>query len=462
MAKDLPHDASAAGQDLRQPDGTRLDGLRQAARLLAPAAARKYVRPAGRISALQPSLIKATGLSVFSQIGDQVSIGTSGSAAAGEIVAIGRDEVAVKLYANTVDARLATAVYLDGQHRIAPSARWKGRVIDAFACPLDAKGPLPSGADLLAVDGAPPDALARNRLDQPFNSGVTAIDVFTPLCMGQRIGLFAGSGVGKSTLLAMLTQAPAFDTLVIALVGERGREVREFVEDCLGPNLPNAVVVVATSNESALARRRAPFTAMTIAEHFRNAGHNVLFIMDSLTRLAHACREVAIAAGEPPISRGYPPSTFAMIAQLLERAGPGRSGEGTITGLFSVLLDGENTDEPVADTVRGILDGHIVLSRKIAQEGRYPAIDLLQSISRLAAKTWSPQQQALVSKLVQMIERYEDTRDIRMIGGYKPGTDPELDECLAVVPRLMSALSQSATDTGLTDAFDRVTRAIAE
>lgn len=456
------HEPIAAGSLQNRPDGAALDRLRQAARLLDPAAAKHYVRPQGRISALQPSLIKATGLSPFSQIGDQVSIGTGAQASAGEIVAVGKDEVTVKLYANTVDARLATAVYLDGRQKIAPSPDWKGRVIDAFARPVDGKGPLTHGAVSLPVDSAPPDALLRNRVDRPFSSGVVAIDVFTPLCLGQRVGLFAGSGVGKSTLLAMLAQAPAFDALVIVLVGERGREVREFIEDCLGPNLQNAVVVVATSNESALARRRAPFTAMTIAEHFRQTGQNVLFIMDSLTRLAHACREVAIAAGEPPISRGYPPSTFAMIAQLLERAGPGCSGEGSITSLFSVLLDGENTDEPVADTVRGILDGHIVLSRKIAQEGRYPAMDILQSISRLATKAWSPPQRALVMKLVQMIERFEDTRDIRMIGGYKPGSDPELDECLAVVPKLTRALSQSASETSVPDAFDRVTRAIAE
>jgi flagellum-specific ATP synthase len=458
----MDHEPPAAAVPRNRPDGNRLLRLRQAARLLDSAAARQYVRPGGRISALQPSLIKVTGLSPFAQIGDQVSIGTSERGAAGEIVVIGQDEVTVKLYGQATDARLGTSVYLNGQHRIAPSPQWKGRILDAFATPLDGKGPLPRGAASIPVDAAPPDALLRNRVNQPFSSGVVAIDVFTPLCMGQRVGLFAGSGVGKSTLLAMLAKASAFDVLVIALVGERGREVREFIEDCLGKNLANAVVVVATSNESALARRRAPLTAMTIAEHFRKSGENVLFIMDSLTRLAHACREVAVAAGEPPISRGYPPSTFAMIAQLLERAGPGRSGEGAITGLFSVLLDGDNTEEAVADTVRGILDGHIVLSRKIAQEGRYPAIDVLQSISRLAGKAWSPPQQALAMKLVSMIERFEDTRDIRMIGGYKPGNDPALDECLAVVPKLWRELSQSPSDTGTTDAFDRIAKAIAD
>jgi flagellum-specific ATP synthase len=462
MAHNPAPDMPSVTSRQHKRDGARLARLRQAAGLLDPASAKQYVRPGGRISALQPSLVKAAGLSAFSQIGDQVSIGASGQTAAGEIVAIEPDRVTIKLYGNTVDARLGTPVFLDGQHRIAPSQDWKGRVIDAFARPLDGKGPLPRGPVTVPVDCTPPNALSRNRVDQPFSSGVAAIDVFTPLCIGQRVGLFAGSGVGKSTLLAMLAQAPAFDALVIALVGERSREVREFIEDCLVNNLANAVVVVATSDESALARRRAPMTAMAIAEHFREAGQNVLFIMDSLTRLAHANREVAIAAGEPPITRGYPPSTFAMLAHLLERAGPGRAGEGAITGLFSVLLDGDDTGEPVADTVRGILDGHIVLSRKIAQEGRYPAIDVLQSISRLAGKAWSPPQQALVMKLVSMIERFEDTRDIRMIGGYKPGNDQELDECLAVVPKLLRALRQSPYDIGLTDAFDRITRAIAD
>ena len=228
--------------------------------------------------------------------------------------------------------------------------------------------------------------MRRQRIRKPMKTGIRAIDLFTPLCAGQRIGIFAGSGVGKSTLLSMLARAAGFDTTVLALVGERGREVREFLEDALGRETERAVAVVATGDESPMMRRLAPKSAMCIAEYLRDRGENVLLIVDSVTRYAHAARDVALAAGEPPVARGYPPSVFSDLPKLLERAGPGEEGAGSITGVFAVLVDGDDHNDPVADSIRGTLDGHIVLDRAIAEQGRYPAVNVLTSVSRLDAR----------------------------------------------------------------------------
>src|SRR5690606_12447769 len=271
---------------------------------------------------------------------------------------------------------------------------------------------------------------------------------------GQRLGVFAGSGVGKSTLLAMLAGADAFDTVVVALIGERGREVREFLEDTIGAkSMAKTIAVVATSDESAMMRRRAPDTAMRVAEYFRDRGDRVLLVLDSITRLARALREVAIGTGEPPVARGYPSSVFTDLPKLLERAGPGRAGAGSITAILSVLVDGDDHNDPVADSVRGILDGHIVLERSIAEQGRYPSVNPLSSISRLAPKAWSDDQKVVVAKLRAMIARFEDTRDIRLIGAYQPGNDAEVDIAVAQVPVIYEALNQSPKDGPSDDAF---------
>jgi flagellum-specific ATP synthase len=251
----------------------------------------------------------------------------------------------------------------------------------------------------------------------------------------------------------MLARADAFDKVVIALVGERGREVREFIEDTLGANMRKAIAVVATSDESPMLRKMAPLTAMTIAEHFRDRGENVLFIVDSVTRFAHAIREVATASGEPPIARGYPASVFTELPRLLERAGPGPEGAGTITAIISILVDGDNHNDPIADSTRGILDGHIVLQRSLAEEGRYPPIDPLASISRLARKAWTPDQEKLVSRLKALIHRFEETRDLRLIGGYRPGADADLDMAVKQVPIIYDVLKQSPGERESLDAF---------
>jgi flagellum-specific ATP synthase len=248
--------------------------------------------------------------------------------------------------------------------------------------------------------------------------------------------------------------------VVIALVGERGREVREFIEDTLGDNLAKSVAVVATSDESPMLRKMAPLTAVTIAEHYRDQGDNVLLIIDSVTRFAHAIREVATASGEPPIARGYPASVFTELPRLLERAGPGAEGTGTITAIISILVDGDNHNDPIADSTRGILDGHIVMERSLAEEGRYPPINPLASISRLARKAWTPDQEKLVARLKALIHRFEETRDLRLIGGYRPGGDPDLDMAIKQVPIIYEVLKQTPGEPPAGDAFSDLAMAL--
>jgi flagellum-specific ATP synthase len=322
--------------------------------------------------------------------------------------------------------------------------------------PIDSRGDLATGPEAVAIDADPPEPMTRSRVNVPARTGVRVVDLFTPLCIGQRIGVFAGSGIGKSTLLAMLAQSPDFDAVVVALVGERGREVREFVEDALVKSMTRTVAVVSTGDESPMMRRLAPRTAMCIAEYFRNKGESVLLIMDSVTRYAQACREVALAAGEPPVARGYPPGIFSDLPRLLERAGPGSEGQGAITGIFSVLVDGDDHNDPIADSIRGTLDGHIVLDRAIAEQGRYPAINALASVSRLANHVLTPEQQKLVAKLKAMIARFEETRDLRIMGGYQAGADPELDRAVVIVPKLYQALSQTPADPSSRDPFQEI------
>jgi flagellum-specific ATP synthase len=254
----------------------------------------------------------------------------------------------------------------------------------------------------------------------------------------------------------MIARAAAFDIVIVTLVGERGREVREFVENTLGAAAQNAITVVATGDESPMMRRLAPQLATALAEHFRDLGQNVLLVMDSVTRYAHACREVALSAGEPPVARGYPPSVFSDLPQLLERAGPGAVGQGTITGIYAVLVDGDDHNDPVADAVRGTLDGHIVLDRAIGEQGRYPAVNLLSSLSRLAHLVWTPDQSKAVRELKKLVARFEDTRDLRAMGGYLPGADPELDRAVESVPKLYGVLSQSTSEPASIDAFREI------
>jgi flagellum-specific ATP synthase len=338
---------------------------------------------------------------------------------------------------------------------------WIGRVVDPLGAPLDGRGPLTPGPTPRPVRVAPPDATLRARLGPRIDLGVRALNLFATCRQGQRLGLFAGSGVGKSTLLAMLAKNTSCDVAVIALVGERGREVRDFLEDELGAaGLARAVVVVATSDAAPVMRREAAYAAMTIAEHFRDTGKNVLLLMDSVTRFCLALREIGLSAGEPPATRGYPPSVFAELPRLLERAGPGDARAkhpGQITAIFSVLVEGDDHNEPVADAVRGILDGHVILDRKIAERGRYPAVDVLRSLSRLATGANTAEQNDLARRARALIATYDSVADLIRIGAYRAGADPAIDDAARLAPEIENLLRQTPdTTTTLADDFARL------
>lgn len=407
----------------------------------------------GAISEIAPTHFRVSGLSRFVRLGELIGVNTGQRPQIGEVVRIDSDGIVAKPFDRLFAGGLGSVAYRMPPLSFAPDPSWKGRVINSLGAPLDGGAPLIPGSRAVSVEAEPPPAMKRARVHKPLRTGVRVVDLFAPICAGQRVGIFAGSGVGKSTLLAMLARSEGFDTVVLALVGERGREVREFIEDVLGHNRARTITIVSTGDESPMMRRLAPKTAMAVAEYFRDRGESVLLVVDSITRFAHAAREVALAAGEPAVARGYAPTVFTDLPRLLERAGPGEEGAGTITGIFSVLVDGDDHNEPIADTIRSTLDGHIVLSRHIADQARYPAVDVLASISRLAHCVWDPEERELVSKLRAMIARYEDTRDLRLMGGYQAGRDVSLDQTVEIVPKIYAAMRQDASAAPSADPF---------
>jgi flagellum-specific ATP synthase len=427
---------------------------------LTSASATPKIKVGGIVTAVTPGYCRVSGLSQFVKLGECVRLVSSDSSQLGEVVRIDEAGATIKTFDPVIDAGLGTKAWRQGPVMIHPDRSWKGRIINALGHPIDDAGPLTAGGRAVSTEREPPAPMRRARVTLPVRTGVRVIDLFTPLCAGQRVGIFAGSGIGKSTLLGMLARSRGFTTAVIALVGERGREVREFLEDSLGADRSHTIAIVATGDESPMMRRLAPKTAMSIAEYFRDIGENVLLIIDSVTRFAHAAREVALAAGEPPVARGYTPSVFSELPKLLERAGPGEKDSGSITAIFSVLVDGDDHNEPVADAIRGTLDGHIVLDRAIADQGRFPAINIMGSVSRLANHAWSADERSLVTKLRAMIARFEDTRDLRLMGGYHRGVDPELDKAIEVVPLLFDIMKQTPEDPPSTNAFQEVARAL--
>ncbi len=430
-----------------------------AERMSAANATQSIVRVGGTVSQVTPSFCCVSGLSQFVKLGDRVTLSADGRTQLGEVIRLDEARVTVKTFDEPIAAGLGAPAWRTGPAVLNPDPSWKGHVVNALGVPMS-EGSFLHGAESAYLEREAPAPLRRKRVGKAFKTGVRVIDFFTPLCYGQRIGIFSGSGIGKSTLLAMLSRASGFDTVVIALVGERGREVREFIEDALGKKRDRIIAVVSTGDESPMMRRLAPKTATSIAEYFRDRGENVLLIVDSITRFAHAARDVALAAGEPPVARGYTPSVFSSLPRLLERAGPGEEGTGSITGIYSVLVDGDDHNDPVADAIRGTLDGHVVLDRAIAEQARFPAVNVLTSVSRLADNVWSPDQRTLVLRLRAMISRFEDTRDLRLMGGYKPGSDAELDKAIEIVPRILDIMKQSPRDQVSLDAFQEVARAL--
>ena len=408
----------------------------------------------GRVAAVSGLSVEIVGLGALLSVGDRVILASrDGREVTAEILGF-RGASARALAFSALDgigpgSVARTAVRLGasaGGATLAPCDGWLGRVIDPLGNPVDGRGALPRGDRPLPVRASPPDATGRARLGDRLDLGVTALNLFTTCRSGQRLGLFAGSGVGKSTLLSMLARHTACDVAVLALVGERGREVREFLEDDLGPEgLARSVVVTATSDTPPLLRREAAYAAMTVAEHFRDQGKSVLLLMDSVTRFCLALREIGLSVGEPPATRGYPPSVFAELPRLLERAGPGperEGGAGQITALFTVLVEGDDHNEPIADAVRGILDGHVVLDRRIGEAGRYPAVDVLRSLSRSVPGCLQPSEREAVRRARALLATYAEVADLVRLGAYKAGADPAVDEAVALAPRIERALHQ--------------------
>ena len=404
-------------------------------------------RPMGRVAAIGQGVVEVAGLGRHLRLGDRLSLRPAGAApVACEALRIGAQGVAALPEGDLSPVRVGDPVRWEGAPRVTPHEGWIGRILDPDGLPLDGR-PLAPGAEPRPLLAPPPPAAARRRLGPRLATGLAVTDTLLPLARGQRVGLFAGSGVGKSTLLADLARGVEADVVVLALVGERGRELREFTEGTLGPQgMARAVVVAATSDRAPAVRRRCAWTAMAAAERFRDAGAHVLLLCDSVTRFAEAQREVALAAGEAPTLRGFPPSMAGAVAALAERAGPGPerpgSAGGDITAVFSVLVAGSDMEEPVADTLRGVLDGHVVLDRAIAERGRFPAVDAPRSVSRSLPGVASEAENALLARTRRLLGAYDRSELMVRSGLYTPGADAELDEAVRLHPALDAFLAE--------------------
>ena len=402
------------------------------------------VRYFGRVEGVQGLLVEAGGLGRSLSVGDRCRIVARDRTVMAEAVGFREGRALIMPFSSLDGVGLGCRVeVVDTNPVLYPHPGWLGRVINAMGEPVDGKGPLPVGDVPYAVRNKPPPAHARQRVAGKVDLGVRAMNAFLTVCRGQRMGIFAGSGVGKSSLLSMMARHTSADVSVIGLIGERGREAREFIEDDLGEEgMARSVVVVATSDESALLRRQAAYTTLAVAEYFRDQQRDVLCMMDSVTRFAMAQREISLSVGEPPASKGYTPTVFAELPRLLERAGPGAANQGSITGLFTVLVDGDDHNEPIADAVRGILDGHVVLDRAIAERGRYPAINILRSVSRTMPGCNSDGENALVSAAKRLLSVYDDMAELIRLGAYRRGSDAAVDEAIHYYPALEAYLSQ--------------------
>ena len=405
---------------------------------------RSYVKHLGKVAKVVGLTIESIG--PMAKLNDLCLIRSNSAAGVvkAEVVGFRDDRVLLMPYDNVEGVGLGSWVENTGAPLQVPvSEELLGLTLDGVGEPMNADS---LGADCAhySVEAAPPDPLSRKLIDEVLTLGVKAVDGLLTIGKGQRIGIFAGSGVGKSTLMGMFARNTKADINVIALIGERGREVREFIERDLGEEgMRRSVVVVATSDKPALIRNKAAQTATAIAEYFRDQGKDVLLMMDSLTRFSMAQREIGLASGEPPVSRGYPPSVYAQMPKLLERAG--NSDRGSITGLYTVLVDGDDFNEPITDTARGILDGHIVLSRQMAHKNHYPAIDILQSISRVMSSIITKEHKAAAGKMKQVLATYQEAEDLINIGAYKAGSNPDIDFAIDKI-RAVNAFLQQQTD----------------
>lgn len=421
-------------------------------------------RPYGRVCGVEGLVVRVAGLgevamgsrcriSDVSGYGDRV----------GEVVGYGDGTVLMMPYGPLDGIALGNRVYPDpSQPSIRVNHSWIGRVVNGLGQPLDGKGPLANvGGEERLLKANPPPAFERQMVGAKMDTGVRVMNTILPLCEGQRLGIFAGSGVGKSVLMGMLARHGNAEITVIGLIGERGKELNEFITEQLGPEgLARSIVITATGDEPPLVRRMAAYLTMAVAEYFRDCGFKVLVMMDSVTRLAQAQREIGLASREPPTTRGYTPSVFAELPRLLERAGPG-TGKGSISAIFTVLVEGSDMEEPVADAVRGILDGHIVLSREMAERGHFPAVDVLKSVSRMVPKCLTADENTLVMKLRRTLAVYEDMAELIRLGAYTTGSDPQVDAAIRLMPAINTFLQQVPTERcSMPDSFARLATAL--
>jgi FliI/YscN family ATPase len=419
----------------------------------------RLVAAQGRVREVVGVLVGVEGLTA--PVGALLELDLGGRALALEVLGFRAGLLLTAPLGDTAGVAPGMRVRVSGASARSPAGdALLGRVVDAFGTPLS--GAAFAASARVPVRASPPPPLGRRPIHEPLGTGVRVLDALLPLGLGQRVGLFAGTGVGKSTLLGMLCRHASADVIVVGLIGERGREVGDFVRNALGPEgLARSVVVAASSDEPPLVRARGALYATALAEHFRAQGKRVLLVMDSVTRYAMALREATLAAGEPPLTKGYTPTVFASLPSLLERAGTGE-GEGSITAVYTVLVEGDDLNDPIADAVRGILDGHIVLSRKLADRGLFPAIDVLRSVSRLAQDLCAPRHLDDAAKVRGLLAAYEDAADLIQIGAYVAGSDPRVDRARAALPRI-EALVRQRLDEGVrrADALEAL-RATAE
>jgi flagellum-specific ATP synthase len=413
----------------------------------------------GRVVGVRGLMVEIAGPIHAMSVGARIVIETGGSRfIPAEVIGFSGSNAVVMPFGGLDGVRRGCrAVIATAASQVRPSSAWLGRVINAMGEPIDGKGPLTQGPSPMPYRNSPPPAHSRKRVGAPLDLGVRALNTFLTCCRGQRLGIFAGSGVGKSVLLSMLARNVDADITVIGLIGERGREVQEFLQEDLGDEgLARSVVVVATSDEPALMRRQAAYLTLAISEYFRDEDKDVLCLMDSVTRFAMAQREIGLSAGEPPTAKGYTPTVFTELPKLLERAGPG-IGVGTITGIFTVLVDGDDHNEPIADAVRGILDGHIVMQRSIAERGRFPAINILKSVSRTMPRSANPDYLPVIMRGRQVMATYADMEELIRLGAYRAGSSPEVDEAIRLHDPLEAFLRQAKEEkSSLDDGYRRL------